>query len=132
MIGPKLFFALVVASITLPVVARAEPAAITAPSFADLESSFAVSGALTQATAALSLSLAPATPLATAQTRLTQAGARCWPDHHKPDLVKCLYHQYDLSDGAADDIRWMVALHSYGELLHDFTVTREVDRHGGA
>lgn len=132
MIGSKLSVALVVASIALPAMARAEPADITAPPFADLESSFAASGALTHAIAALAPSLAPTTPLSTAQKRLTDAGARCWPNHHTPGLLKCLYHQYDLSDGAADDIRWMVTLHSNGELLHDFSVTREVDRHGSA
>ncbi len=116
----------------IPAAARAQSVGIDAPSFTDLESSYTASGALTGAIAALSPSLAPAAPLSTAQTRLTNAGARCWPDHHKPALVKCLYHQYDLSDGAADDVRWLVALHSNGELLHDFSVTREVDRHGGA
>ena len=124
--------ALAMVTSAVPAITYAEQGAVTAPSFGELESSFAASGTLTHATAALAPSLTPATALSTAQKRLTAAGAHCWPGHHTPGLVKCLYHQFDLSDGAADDIRWLITLHSDGLVLHDFSVTREVDRHGGA
>ena len=100
--------------------------AVGAPSFGQLEASDASGGAI----AALAPILAPATPIATAQARLTGAGASCRRDRRHAGTVECLYHRYDLSDGAADDVRWTITLHADGDRLRDFTVRRYVDRHG--
>ncbi len=131
---------LVCAAITVPFVARAQGAPVSAPSFSDLEASYPrdarlskaqVAEQMDKARALLSASVPAGTPIAVAKARLQTAGATCHVDRHATRVVKCLYHQYDLGGGFADDIRWTVALHVAADNVADLSVDRYVDRHGG-
>lgn len=124
---------------TTPVSIMAQDAPVAAPSFWDLESRYPhdaplgkaqVAAQMNLARATLDLSVPPGTPVATAEARLQRAGASCRPNRHRAGVVKCLYHRYDLSDGAADDIRWTVAFQVAGDDVTDLSVDRYVDRHG--
>jgi len=127
------------AAIAAPGIACAQDAPTAAPSFWDLESSYPRDARLDKAQIAaemdkpramLSASVPAGTPVTIAEARLRAAGATCRADRHATGLVKCLYHQYDLSDGAADDIRWTVALHVAASDVAGLSVDRYVDRHG--
>jgi hypothetical protein len=122
--------------------AAATPAmaiAQVAPSFQDLEARYPrdapldktqVAALLGQTGSLFGASVPRGTPITIAEARLQAAGATCRADRHATGVVTCLYHQYDLSDGAADDIRWTVALHVASDTVADVTVDRYVDRHG--
>ncbi len=131
---------LLCAAVTVPFVACAQDAPVPAPSFSDLESSYPRDARLNKAQVAiqmdkaralLSASVPAGTPVAAAEARLQTAGATCHTDRHATSFVKCLYHQFDLSDGFADDIRWTVALHVAADHVAALSVDRYVDRHGG-
>ncbi len=131
---------LVGAAATGAFVARAQDAPVPAPSFSDLESNYPRDARLSKAQVAVQMAKArtlfstnvPAgTPVAAAEARLQSAGATCHTDRHATDVVRCLYHQFDLSDGFADDIRWTVALHVAADNVIGLSVDRYVDRHGG-
>jgi hypothetical protein len=120
--------------------AFAEHPRTPAPSFTDLESGYPRNARLNtaqiavqmgKAQALVSASVPAGTPVAVAVARLQAAGATCHTGRHEIALVKCLYHQYDLSDGFADDIRWTVALHVAADNVVDVSIDRYVDRHGG-
>ncbi len=112
---------------------------VAAPSFWDLESRYPHDTRLGKAQdaaqmdlarATLELSVPVGTPIAAAEAELQRAGANCRTDRHATGVVKCLYHQYDLGDGAADDIRWTVAFRVAADDVADVSVDRYVDRHG--
>jgi len=124
---------------TTPSLIMARDAPVAAPSFWDLESHYPhdvqlgktqVAAQMNLARSTLDLSVPPGTPIATAEARLQRAGASCRMNRHRASVVKCLYHQYDLSDGAADDIRWTVAFQVAADNVTDLSVDRYVDRHG--
>ena len=126
-------------TITIAYGAFAQHARTPAPSFSDLESGYPRNAPLNKAQVAVQMAKAQAlvsesvpagTPVAAAEARLQAAGATCHSDRQGIGLVKCLYHQYDLSDGFADDIRWTVALRVAGDNVASVSIDRYVDRHG--
>ena len=133
--------ALFVAAAAVPTICAAQDATIARPSFWDLESSYPRDTRLNKAQNAaqmdqakriVSESVPAGTPLAIAEARLRDGGADCRANRRAIGVVKCLYHQYDLSDGAADDIRWTITLRSAGDAVSDISVDRYVDRKGSS
>src|ERR1700754_4478417 len=93
-------------TITMAYGACAQHARTPAPSFTDLESGYPRNARLNKAQVAVQMAKAQAlvnasvpagTPVAAAEARLQAAGATCHSGRCGIGLVKCLYHQYDLS-----------------------------------
>lgn len=136
---PLLNAVLLCAGTIIAPAALAQDAPVAAPSFSDLESRYPHDTLLAKDQVAAQMELARTTirasvpigtPIAVAEARLQTAGAACRADRRGTGVVKCLYHQYDLGDGAADDIRWTVTFRVASDQVSDMAVNRYVDRHG--
>lgn len=100
------------------------------PGFWQLESVYGQGGGLVAATSEIGEALPPGTGVAQAQNALRNAGGECKTLKREPGALKCLIHQYSLADGAADDIRWTILMHTEAGVVEDLKVDRYVDRHG--
>jgi len=113
-------------------IAGAAHAAPPVPTWQQLEDGYARNHGTDASRRAMLAAVPPGSSLADAEQRLTQAGASCRADRRKPDVVRCLTHQYDLGDGAADDVRWTTLLTHQGDAVTDVNLVRYVDRHGNS
>ncbi len=111
-------------------IAGAASAASPVPTWQQLENSYAQDHGTGAALRDILAAIPPGTPLADAEQRFAQAGGSCRADRRKPDEVRCLIHQYDLGDGAADDVRWVTSIRHDGGVVTDAAIVRSVDRHG--
>ncbi|MGN6122139.1 MAG: hypothetical protein ACTHOJ_04205 [Sphingomonas oligoaromativorans] len=105
-------------------------AGVPVPGFRELEGGYAKSGGTGEAERRLAEAIPAGTGVGDAQAMLIGAGATCRNEHRTPDVRHCLFHQYSLADGAADDIRWAVRLDAPGGHVRTVSVDRSVDRHG--
>jgi hypothetical protein len=72
------------------------------------------------------------TPIETARAALIADGASCKHSRNHQAVEKCLIHQYNLGDGAADDIRWTITISAPNGRVEMLKLNRYVDRHGTA
>lgn len=72
------------------------------------------------------------TSIETARAALIADGATCKQPRKRPGVEKCLIHQYDLGDGAADDVRWTITISAPQGRIESLQLDRYVDRHGTA
>jgi hypothetical protein len=72
------------------------------------------------------------TPIETARAALIADGATCKQPRKRAGVEKCLIHQYDLGDGAADDVRWTITISAPQGRIEGLQLDRYVDRHGTA
>jgi hypothetical protein len=112
------------------------PVAVTAqialPTWSELEASYDKDGGTEAARQSIVTALPRGMDIDAARNALIADQATCKSNRRKPDVERCLIHQYSLLDGAADDVRWSIDLFASQGRLASITVKREVDRHGDA
>jgi hypothetical protein len=123
------YFAIIMGITTVSCASMAV-ARVPVPDFSELEGSYAQSGATAVAQEHLVQAIPSGMDVDDAQAILIGAGATCRSPRRSPSVRQCLFHQYSLADGAADDIRWTISLDAPGDHVRTISVNRDVDRHG--
>ena len=125
MLKPCLLIAM--SAIVLPAAARADT---PVPGWQDLETAYAHDGNVDGAQRQFNAAIPAGSPTPRAVAALGTVGAACKPVRSGQAAERCLIHQYSLADGAADDVRWTVLLHTTAGNVSSISLQRYVDRHG--